>query len=500
MRFGQLLLSLARGKYSMSVKKATIDELISAYNTNHKTDNKTKNTELEIRVSNVSRDLFYESMKAAITNANVTKSHIINIYPENNTGNFATKVGDEITYHDKTPIADTFVNNGVKLKISLSVEKDGVGKFPIDKNSTVRFKNRISVEIDIGGVSWRLDLTQIHKSKLSIVNTILKNNFFTAELSETAPVLVTDYSIELEYLGKKDISRVQIEEAQKKLLQLMGTNHQLLASGLMKVKSNELLDIHKIINGISLSGEEAKRLTIKTVGNKAISLMKLSYREIWPLKNMLITEKADGVRKFATFSIETQVAGTQTVGKFAIIDEKETIIYNFTSTAASAESSPFTNSTNSQFEWLFDGEFIVGGAHSGTSYFLIFDVIVAEGKNVADEGLLARIAHAGDFMKLLQSGSMTPADLVIRPKIYINVDSTNIEESVKAIMGEKYEYEVDGIIFSTSNHSYVDTKNYKWKPKEKLTIDFLAKKCPTSLLGKIPYTNVEGKILYILFC
>ena len=60
-------------------------------------------------------------------------------------------------------------------------------------------------------------------------------------------------------------------------------------------------------------------------------------------------------------------------------------------------------------------------------------------------------------------------------------------------------YETDGFIFISKDASYNNTKNYKWKPIEKMTIDFVAKKCPDNLLGINPYINKDNKTLYLLF-
>jgi hypothetical protein len=38
---------------------------------------------------------------------------------------------------------------------------------------------------------------------------------------------------------------------------------------------------------------------------------------------------------------------------------------------------------------------------------------------------------------------------------------------------KKYPYDTDGIIFTSLNDKFVDTRHYKWKPPEHLTIDFL---------------------------
>ena len=42
----------------------------------------------------------------------------------------------------------------------------------------------------------------------------------------------------------------------------------------------------------------------------------------------------------------------------------------------------------------------------------------------------------------------------------------------------KTPYETDGLIFTSLDSNYYKTKNYKWKPVEKLTIDFFCVRNP----------------------
>ena len=51
----------------------------------------------------------------------------------------------------------------------------------------------------------------------------------------------------------------------------------------------------------------------------------------------------------------------------------------------------------------------------------------------------------------------------------------------------KKEYKTDGIILVEPGKSYRETKNYKWKSLHDTTIDFLAMKCPKSIIGKAPF-------------
>ena len=72
-------------------------------------------------------------------------------------------------------------------------------------------------------------------------------------------------------------------------------------------------------------------------------------------------------------------------------------------------------------------------------------------------------------------------------------------EEIKKLKSSKKDYEVDGIILTPADGKYNDMLVYKYKPLNKLSIDFLIKKCPAKLLGIKPYVS-NGKTLYLLFC
>lgn len=64
----------------------------------------------------------------------------------------------------------------------------------------------------------------------------------------------------------------------------------------------------------------------------------------------------------------------------------------------------------------------------------------------------------------------------------------------------KSEMENDGLIFN-EDKPYYDMQVFKWKPSDRMTIDFVIRKCPDTLINKYNFVlNDKRNVLYILFC
>jgi hypothetical protein len=63
----------------------------------------------------------------------------------------------------------------------------------------------------------------------------------------------------------------------------------------------------------------------------------------------------------------------------------------------------------------------------------------------------------------------------------------------------KHPFETDGLIFVEAGKPYDETANYKWKPPSHNTIDMLARRAPSSVLGKPPFVDQPGHKLHFLF-
>jgi hypothetical protein len=128
----------------------------------------------------------------------------------------------------------------------------------------------------------------------------------------------------------------------------------------------------------------------------------------------------------------------------------------------------------------------------------IFDVMMINDDNVSKSGFSTRSKHLDDAAKLVNS-FVSKGDHKARAKNYIRLDENKLEEGFREIYEDEYPYVIDGLIITEPDEPYFTTKNYKWKPYERNTIDFLAVKCPQKLLGIKPYEVKSGNDLYLLF-
>ena len=72
-------------------------------------------------------------------------------------------------------------------------------------------------------------------------------------------------------------------------------------------------------------------------------------------------------------------------------------------------------------------------------------------------------------------------------------------ENIRAKYEGKYPYEIDGLIFN-QNYKYYESRVYKWKPPNLLTLDFLIKRPLSTMVGLSDIPIKKGYDVYLLFC
>jgi mRNA (guanine-N7-)-methyltransferase len=107
---------------------------------------------------------------------------------------------------------------------------------------------------------------------------------------------------------------------------------------------------------------------------------------------------------------------------------------------------------------LLDGEFY-------ENIIFIFDVLIYSQKNVCNEKFIEREKIYKDLVEKININTL-------RCKNFRRGE--NIFEISSEILNSKFEYPLDGLIFTPLNEGYYND-SYKWKPKEYQTIDFLVK-------------------------
>jgi hypothetical protein len=297
-------------------------------------------------------------------------------------------------------------------------------------------------------------------------DTLFVANLTPANFVEKAPWNYADsIEMEIEYVGEntKSITELSIGAVLDVVNKVVVVDDQSA--------------LYEIANAISSQKHRSNgTISLKTITPQVIELSKQKYfSDIMPnINNFWLTDKADGVRSI--------IIVEPTLGKMRIINNKTQII-----------EIPKSDTK----KCMADCEFVQNDEKIG---IYIFDVIIYDGKSVVGEEFSKRKEYIVEFEKL--------APKVCFSKKFIKLSADKLKEQLSSFYadGAGRPYETDGLIFTEDHLDYNSTNSYKWKPVEKMSIDFLVKKCPKQLLGIHPY-NEKSKMsldskasLYILFC
>lgn len=173
-----------------------------------------------------------------------------------------------------------------------------------------------------------------------------------------------------------------------------------------------------------------KPISFKSLGNNASALTKFFYltKVLANIDNYALTDKADGERVFILASLDGATLLSSTSQKKLPIKT---------------------------LRGIFDAELVGEKAY-------IFDVIEYENQNTSK-------LPFSDRLKILEK--IKPEQNICIKK-YVKLDK-NYKSTIETFYNQKRPYEIDGLIFTSLDKSYVKTENLKWKPPSHLTIDFL---------------------------
>lgn len=190
---------------------------------------------------------------------------------------------------------------------------------------------------------------------------------------------------------------------------------------------------------------------LKQLANKVIGLNKPTF--VTDLKNIMndyyITDKIDGKRTVIYLS---------NTNSYAIND----ILTNLTIK---------TNDVCILDTELYDGN------------YYIFDVLVYNNKILIDDPFEERMKYFNKFAHYDN----------IKIKTFVKLNDS-YRKQIGEFKNMDKPYDIDGIILVPYDGLYNTMKVYKYKPYDKLTIDFYIKKCPNMS------SNTNGQIMYLLFC
>ena len=369
-------------------------------------------------------------------------------------------------HYTKTPLIEPiFVlcnDTEPEYKVAMSFETL-VDEFPISSCNFGRVRLRYVIYLE----QWRIDLTLV-KNITSVNNpaeikTLKTNMLFPITPSDFTEKAPWDYAdiieFELEYIG--DLTKLSMGSFIYANNILNNAIDAVLHNDTTVINADYQLKLYEIAKWIKPRRAEEFRhkLGMKQLSNQVIELNKNTYfRDVYnTITNYYITDKIDG---------------------------KRTIIYinNHKAYALSNEivELPYVSNTGT---YIFDCE-------SYESMYYIFDIMVYDNNLITHDPFSKRLEYFEQATGLMS---------ILKLKPFIRLTS-NYKAQITQLKQSKPVYETDGIILTPHDGRYETMTVYKYKPVNKLSIDFLIKRCTKKLLGIKPYIEVEGYDLYLLFC
>ena len=470
------------------MSKNNLDDIVSRYKKElvNKYD---ANPELEIRFRNVDYHNFSTIYNYLLENTDKSKAYVtqmvsshmkqkcgMNQLQTTNIREIHFKEGKSYKkmYNSKTPLLVPYHDSnqfGLSFIVSLSLEKSNIMKFINDESAIIRIKNRVSFFITDNKLDWRIDMSVVRQilgsdatSLEKIVNQMFKNNI--VDVNNLLSIFNEDktsqkiykYEIEAELINSDQVKSSDILNIAKKILFIADPNY--LSEITLQSK---IYDVAKyIIKSPVFLKQFQNNLGLKQLLPKVQALTRYDYRNIYPLQNYYVTDKADGVRAIGICE------GSK---GFIVSDTLQT----------------YDNTALESNVTIVDAELV-------DNKLYIFDAVIVDGIDISQLGFEQRLLMLDKAAKeLIKMGIQAE----IKPYIYIS--DTEIEKDIKKIYTRKRPYDIDGLIFVKPGDNFINTKSYKWKKIEDNTIDFLVKKAPKNVLGQKPYITKENYTIYFLF-
>jgi hypothetical protein len=403
------------------------------------------NNELEIRLRAPTIDAFKELSKGAerkntidevsmFSNGQYVKTHI---------------AGSSTIVRKERKATGDFEIDGNKFRLAYTTE-ESVDAMP--PATLFRMKSRFSKRIG----DWRVDCTRIATASSAANLRALRDIVFGE--GEDPRVKI---EIEAELVSPRRTDEAEIHRVCSDLLQSLDSSN-----ALRSAHAKGVMEIAKIL------GASPRNYSLKTILNAAKSIDKEEYYStIFPPAGMYATRKAEGLRAVVRGGDATYLL---TASGYYLFGKGPDVVLDCEFVAKEAQ----------EPAGYIRG---VDGLTSGICY--IFDVMWYE-KDVSALPFAERIKLLGAIAPIM------PRGLTWVAKPYVRLEIDKLAEQLSAL-AKPADFPQDGIILTTPSANYAETVNYKWKPPADMTIDFLAKKCPSP--GIAPYTVRKGLTLYLLF-
>ncbi len=462
--------------------------------------------ELEVRFKRIPQEVF-ESLYMALSSnkefaAPVLECSVNIISDDIDPGPSAPSYIRKITFAAGKPLADVYQKKTRMLRAvhvrdyidySVSLAKEAVhSKFATSSNALIRFKVRVS----FGAPPWSFDLTAVKFGQLADFSAHLKT--IKAELfppgltaanllSELRFDMIDSYEVELEWVGERApviddlaIVRKVFTLVNPQYLQEVAYQEEIYTVAEYIVTNHNILHLFK---------QPSHRL--KQLSNQVIALDKNTYyKDVYPPDNYYLTIKADGQRVIISIN-----------GNRCRILRSDTLIEHISGAGAfkSGEVTIVDAELVSEDERNIGKDDRNRNSNNTAKPFTVylFDVMVLRDELIHKRDIGTRLEHLSAAAEVV--GAWLPSGCRALAKNYVKLPSGKLEESFREIWEATYPFPRDGLILTAPGEPYYTTKNYKWKPREKNTIDFLAVKAPAKMLNVKPYVTRPGMTLYLLF-
>lgn len=492
-------------------------DILSVYNTSRLSSS----VEFELRFREVDVGMFKDLYSKLYTDGAPTIECTINIISRSSTHDSHIRT---LTFvrgvktHDKYSMKKS-LSRPVHVKdavdYTLNVNQEGPSEaFKPGPTAHVRIKLRASFT----RADWRIDLTAVKDSTMQAISSELvniKKQMFPEDISAENFLqrvqydMIDKYEIEAEWIGQ-ELHSEQVTGVLDMLRPLMAGE----SAAAAQYKS-AIIAVNKRLYG------RRDDVGLKRLLNQAIALSKNSYvADIYPPVGYYVTDKADGIRCCAHF----------VNGQLNLIADK---LYTFNGVAVDGGLDAGSSLVGMLIQHLgifagsdqtTDSEQTTDGEHTDAAVtepgddrlpeptivdaveiicdcelltnpmkILLFDCMYYDGL-VTQQTLGPRIQYLSNAAK--QLSRYLPCEVKKMVRIH---DKESLRHDFDEISTAKHDYTTDGLIITEPDKPYETTKNYKWKPAENTTIDFMAVLCPSTMLGVDPYKKVPGKDLYLLF-
>jgi SAM-dependent methyltransferase len=447
--------------------------------------------EVEIRFKNIDKDQWKKIYKTLLENAigKVTESITITEQHKRYELYFVNQVKTDEKYIEKILLESYQAHNVIYYKVASSQEKEIV-KFAIGSRPKIRMRIRSSLLIDNVQYDFTLvkdidkleDVKQNKEKYFSKTKLDAKNYLAYIEKIENSNIF--NYELEAELLdlpNKTKLANIRddISAIVKNIAQIINPaeDHSVYHEKVYQIAKLLLADQDKLGN---VSKNFINKFGLKQLVSQPINLTPANYAsDVLPhISNFYLSDKADGDRALLCI-----LPNEQFLLKANDIEPID-IIHKYTGTT------------------ILDVELVDKEIYA-------FDCLFYDGEKLTSLTMQER-------EKFLDKAIADRLIKHLQKKILIRLTNNQDPEhdyrvQIKELYAKKFRlYPIDGLIFTNnlpgdtskynSIENYFDSRIYKWKPPEKMTIDFLMMRAPDFMVGVEPYMPKEGFDIYFLFC